>query len=103
MFMSTEDVIKGVIGGFGGAIGIWEFFHHIRMRRHRKKVLRGLLEDNPKYSFGRTFRILKTAVACDAKTTEEILRDIGARPEVPPKGQPAKDPDDVLWTLKPLP
>jgi hypothetical protein len=97
--MSTEDFIKGLVAGLGGATGIWEIFHRLRVRRSQKKVLTRLLTDNPKYGYGRTFRILKSVVG-DDKKAEEILLAMGAHRN--PKTPPGTDPDDVIWTLNPL-
>jgi hypothetical protein len=98
--MSTEDLVKGILLGLGGATGIWGFFHHLRMRRLKKQILLGLLQ-NPKHPFGRTFGRLRDGIAdSDGKATEELLLEIKARKEELPGTKPR---DEVLWTLKPRP
>jgi hypothetical protein len=85
--MDESDLVSGGIRGFlEGAACLWRPW---RMRRKKKRVLRGLLRDS-KYEW-RSTGALQNSIAANRQETEELLLEIGARR--------SGDKQD-LWTLK---
>ena len=87
--MWIAEIIEGTLKGLGGGKGLAESYRETRDRMRKKDILRSaLMEDG--YDW-RTGELLRTRIKSDSITTEQLLRELKARPS---------DDGQDLWTLK---
>jgi hypothetical protein len=81
-----EEYIPWII--LGCVVAVEEIWHKFRIKRLRKKILRGMLLD-PRWEW-RSTEILQRVIASDQNETIELLLEIGAK---------RNEKDNDVWTL----